>query len=517
MATTRTPRALPPAPRGQTEGGITTEFPQTYLQRVQGGVRAFVRGITPNSWFNPGQPIAEIAPDEPIRRNQYPVGYNYSYQPRMYEQISFYQLRALSNNYDLLRAVIETRKDQISRLPSKFRVIAKPGEPAAVHAKRNREDPRIPLVEQFFTRPDREHTFRAWQRAIVDQMLTIDAVSVLPRWRYDGFLYGFDVIDGATISPVIDDQGRTPVAPSPAYRQVIHGVPMRDLTAMDPTTISDQLMYCPRNYRPERFYGYPPVEQILMTINIALRRQLHQLEFYTDGTVPDVMIDMPEDWSEDQIRDFEVYWNSIMTGQTGERRKAKFLPNGSKVNWAKDWKLKDEMDDYIIRIVAYAFGVSPVALVKMVNRSSGSQISDDSKTEGLEPVQLWFSEDIMNPIIQEYMGFKDIEHVFMDAVRSKPLEQAQIDAIYLDRNVLLRSEVRTATGRDPLTQEQIDEEPKPPVDPNVEAGTGASGTKDKAGAKSPAQASRAGHPSPRTTDKDKGEGDRKSGGRDAGK
>jgi hypothetical protein len=118
----------------------------------------------------------------------------------------------------------------------------------------------------------------------------------------------------------------------------------------------------------------------------------------------------------------------------------------------------------------------------MVNRASGSQMSDDAKMEGLEPVQMWFSEDIMNPIIQEYIGFKDIEHVFMDAVRSKPLEQAQIHAIYLDRGILLGSEVRDDLGRDPLTQEQVDSEVDALPDADIEAGTGAAGTKDKAGA-----------------------------------
>ena len=488
------------------------DYPPSFISRSVSRVKQTIRGAY-FGWMTPGEPIAPVAPYEQPRRRDYPQGYNYSYTPRAYEQISFWQLRALANNYDLMRLIIETRKDQISRLPNRFRVIEQPGEPPEVHAKRNQQDKRIPLLEAFFKRPDREHTFRSWQRAVVDQMLTIDATTILPRWTLDGHLYGFDVLDGATISPTIDAQGRTPVPPDVAYRQIIHGVPMLDLMAMAPEIVSDQIMYCPRNYRPERVYGYSPVEQTLMTINIAIRRQLHQLEFYTEGSIPDAIIETPEGWSPDQIREFEMYWNSILTGQTGERRRAKFLEAGSKVNWTKDWLLKDEMDDYIIRVMCYAFGVSPIALVKMVNRAAGSQISDDSKMEGLEPVQLWFSQDIMNPIIQDYIGFKDIEHTFMDAVRSKPLEQAQINAIYYDRGVLLGSEIRADLGRDPLTQEQIDNEPKPAPDPDIQADTGAGGTKDRAG-----QQAGGGAPTPRSaprsTEKDKGNSPK---GTDAGK
>lgn len=516
---------------GAGTGGVPSRvtpppFAPSFLDRVQNGVRGFIRGVTGNTWFTPGQPIYEVAPAEPVRRQSYPVGYNYVYTPRAYENISFWQLRALSNNYDLIRILIETRKDQIARLPNNFRVTPLPGEPPDHHARRNREDKRIPLLQEFFKRPDREHTFHTWQRAIIDQQLTIDAVSILPRWKYDGHLYGFDVIDGATIAPTIDREGRRPIPPDPAYQQVIHGVPMRDLSAMDPTTVSDQLMYCPRNYRAERVYGYSPVEQIIMTINIALRRQLHQLEFYTEGTIPDAVIEMPDGWTSDEIIEFEKYWNSVMTGQTGERRKAKFVPAGSKVNFTKDWKLKDEMDDYIIRVAAYAFGVSPIALVKMVNRAAGQQISDDSRMEGLEPIQIWFTNDVMNPIIQEYIGFKDIEHIFGEVNRSKPLEQAQIDAIYLDRNVVLPSEIRVRSGMDPLTQEQVDEEVRPSPESQANdlmVASGAAGTKDKVGTRAgagggaaPSSGAAPPRKSPRMTPADQGLS-RKPGGADAGK
>lgn len=521
------PKTPPPAPTDRAalarlSGGKDADFSPSFISRVRDGVRYMIRGVdaTDSNWFTPGQPIAPVAPSgtEP-RRIDYPVGYNYVYTPRAYEQISAAQLRTLADSYDLMRLVIETRKDQVCRLPWRFRVKPKSDEPPNKHAERNREDPRIPLLEEFFKKPNRENTMRQWTRMLLEDMLVIDAASILPRWTNDGSIYGFDIIDGATISRVIDINGRTPIPPDVAYRQVIHGVPAVDLMAMSPKIVSTQLIYQPRNPRAHKVYGYPPVEQILMTVNIAIRRQLHQLEFYTEGSVPDCIIEMPEDWSEQQIKDFELYWNSILIGQTAERRHAKFLPAGSKYIATKDQILKDEMDDYIIRVVAYAFGVSPIALVKMVNRASGAQISDDSKAEGLEPIQLWFS-DIINIIVQDYCGFKDIEHVFGDATREKPLQQAQVNAIYLDREVITPTEVRQDLGRDPITQEEIELQPQAIIAQEaadadaamqVEAGTGAPGTKDKVTKSPGAPKPRSG---PRATAKDKGEAPT---GTDAGK
>lgn len=510
------------ATNARLQGGKDTDFSPSFIARVRDGVRYIIRGVdeTSANWFTPGQPIAPVAPDgtQP-RRIDYPVGFNYVYTPRAYEQISFAQLRQLSDGYDLMRLLIETRKDQLTRLPFRFRVVQKPEEPPNKHAERNRMDPRIPLLNEFMKKPDREHTFRTWLRAIVEDMLTIDAASILPRWTWDGSIYGFDVIDGATISRVVDINGRTPVPPDVAYRQVIHGVPAVDLMAMDPKNVSTQLIYYPRNVRPHKVYGYSPVEQVLMTINIALRRQLHQLEFYTDGTVPDCMVEMPDDWAEEQIKDFELYWNSILTGQTAERRRAKFLPAGSKVNWTKDWLLKDEMDDYIIRVMCYAFSVSPTALVKMVNRAAGATMADDAKAEGLEPMKQSIS-DLINIIIQDYCGYKDIEHVFGDANLQKPLESAQISAIYLDRDVITPTEVRADLGRDPITEEEIEMQSQAQVNKDqqleIEAGTGAPGTKDKV-TKQTEQTSGAPSPrgsGPRSTPAGRGE---KPSGADAGK
>ena len=48
--------------------------------------------------------------------------------------------------------------------------------------------------------------------------------------------------------------------------------------------------------RAHRVYGYSPVQQVLMTVNIALRRQMWQLDYYSEGSVPDALIGVPNSW-----------------------------------------------------------------------------------------------------------------------------------------------------------------------------------------------------------------------------
>jgi hypothetical protein len=89
-------------------------------------------------------------------------------------------------------------------------------------------------------------------------------------------------------------RGRTPDLPLPAYQQVLKGVPAVDYTR-------DELIYMPRNRRVNKVYGFSPVEQIVQTVNIAIRRSLYQLQYYTEGSTPDLLFACPPDWQMSQI------------------------------------------------------------------------------------------------------------------------------------------------------------------------------------------------------------------------
>ena len=93
------------------------------IQRVVAGLRYAISGVGPDNWFGPSQPAAPQAQAQAEGRAfDYPVGYNLRTRPRDGESITFEQLRALADGYDLLRLVIETRKASTSLLQRKLRV-----------------------------------------------------------------------------------------------------------------------------------------------------------------------------------------------------------------------------------------------------------------------------------------------------------------------------------------------------------------------------------------------------------
>ena len=255
--------------------GYVTPLPPSLFSRIATAARFAITGVAPQTWFGPLQPLQPMAPPEVKGRQfDYPFGANVSYTPRGSAAIGFAELRALADALPLLRAVIETRKDQIAGLNFSVRPRdpKNAGDDAAGRAK---------SALAFLARPDRRHAFAAWLRMLLEDMLVIDAAAIYPRFARDGSLYSLDVIDGATIFPLLGEDGRAPEPPDPAYQQVLHGVPAADFSTAE-------LMYLPRNVRAHRIYGMSPVEQIALTINIALRRDTATLEYYKAGTLPDL-------------------------------------------------------------------------------------------------------------------------------------------------------------------------------------------------------------------------------------
>src|ERR1700730_11800740 len=346
-------------------------------------------------WFAPLNPLSPIAPpDIAGRRFDFPSGYNLATRPRANEPVGFAELRGFADAYDLLRLVIETRKDQMER--QRWRI--RPRDPkfkrksAAVDADMST---RIAALENFFQKPDGVTRWKTWLRSLLEDMFVIDAATLYCQRTRSGQLFALQQLDGATIKRVIDDWGRTPqpyrtplplagegregewVFP-PAYQQVLKGMPAVNYSARD-------IIYRPRNVRAHRVYGYSPVQQVLMTVNIALRRQLWQLDYYSEGSIPDALIGVPQGWTPDQIKQFQDYWDTEFAGDLARRRRAKFVPGDTavKVHQTKEPEQKSDFDEWLARIICYAFSVPPQWAVKLMNRATADNQSAQSEEEGL--------------------------------------------------------------------------------------------------------------------------------------
>jgi len=114
-------------------------------------------------------------------------------------------------------------------------------------------------------------------------------------------------------------------------------------------------------------FGRSPVEQIVITITTAMRRSFAQLEYFREGNQPDAVFGLPETWSPDKVQQFQDYWDSVYSGNLANRRRMKFIPSGtgSRYTALKEPPLKNEFDEWLVRIVCAAFNYSPSAFVSL--------------------------------------------------------------------------------------------------------------------------------------------------------
>lgn len=426
-------------------------------------------------WFGPLQPMKPIAPPEVAGRAlDYVPGYNLTTQPRFQEPVDFATLRALADAYDPLRLVIERRKDQMCRLPWTIRAKHEGGRRPKASSLPASTRERIGDIAAFFRHPDYEMTFRAWLRALLEDLFVIDAPTLYCERTAYGQLTGLRVIDGATIKRVIDDWGRTPrplrwtghpfvwngkevtagnyaslgfkvdggLIYPPAYQQILKGLPAVSLSTRD-------LYYRPFNLRSGHLYGYSQCEQITTSVSIAMRRALHQLEYYREGNMPEGLFSLPSSWTPDQVQRFQDYWDTLHTGNLSQRRRMKFIA-GDKGSYVplKEPPLKTEFDEWLVRIVCFAFSYPPTAFVHLANRSIAEEHAERSEEEGLQPVKQW-TADLCNEIIECEFGETEIEFAWVEEDEIDQKKQAEILTSYVDAGVMSLNEARDRIGEEP--------------------------------------------------------------------
>lgn len=193
-----------------------------------------------------------------------------------------------------------------------------------------------------------------------------------------------------------------------------------------------------------------PVEQILTTVSIALRRQLFLLDYYMEGNIPDAICGLPETWTPDQIRSYQTWWDSYFEGNLAKRRRMKFVPGTASKNYTptKEPELKNEFDEWLIKIICYAFSVSPQPFIKQMNRSSSQTQKQISQEEGLEPIKLWVKTLIDEILVQEF-GADDLEFAWAEGDDLDPAVQATILSTLTSKGILRINEARVKLGLDP--------------------------------------------------------------------
>jgi hypothetical protein len=439
--------------------------------------------------FGPGNPIipGAINPINPLtgrpepRRYEYQVAQNINIVPT--RLVPFSTLRDAGDSIDILRRCIEVTKSKMNGLDFDIVLGADASEKIAAESggdhvramakAREKYTDEINRLREFWENPDKAngYTWQDWINIAIEDILVIDALAIYPQPTVGGDLYGFQILDGSTIKPLIDDRGMRPMSPNAAFQQILYGFPRSEFAATeeDPKAdgefTADQLAYLVRNRRSTTVYGFSPVERALPLADIYLRRQQWIRAEYTDGVMPELMFTTDEDWgtNPDLLLAYERILNDDLAGQTEQRKRARLLPKGLTpiVNEGYGEKFKDTLDDYLVTSICGHFGVQPAEIGFSPKGGLGGAGFSEGQAEngealGIGPLSNWISKQLTN-LSYTYLGMpRELEFKLMTSQRMDTEENARKNQIEVTSAGKSVNERRSELGLPLLDTPQAD-------------------------------------------------------------
>lgn len=389
-----------------------------------------IQGMTNTGNMGPGTPITpsrgySVRP----RATDYPAGVNISTQSRRaWGRTGYDVLRELMRAYDIAQMCKNHKIDELRSMEPLL---------TPMDGFKGDGESAVAAARAAIAFPDREHAWDEWLSLWLDNLLTFDSGPLYRRRNKFGQIIGLEIVDGSTIYPLVDEHGRRPQAPAPAYQQVIKGQASVDFTAEDMT----YARFRPQTDSP---FGMAPLESIMMTVNTDMRLQWHFLQMFTAGNIPGGFMEAPPDLSSpDQINEFQDYWNSLYDGDQESKHKIVFVPAGSKFHQTVPDTFDPEFPKYLAIKVAGAFGVVPqdLGLTDDVNRATGETQTDTQFRVNTLP---WvrFVESILTRYLQHDLGLPVQLKLNTGRDKEDRLTEAQAWKLYIESGMASADEGR---------------------------------------------------------------------------
>lgn len=349
-------------------------FALTRIGATLAGKRDAFTGVL----FAPGMPLQPVQPEPTPRRWQYPTAYNLTWQPRrdIPGLYPFETLRTLAKRHPLASLCIRRRGEQALALRGGYVAKQKKDQAAAQGD--------CDALNAWMATPDKEGQLPMgiWLQQLVREVFEVDAPAVYARPARGGGVASLEVIDGATLKPLIDDRGRTV-----AYQQVLYGLALsqflgRPVQAGEEQVTGEyeagEIWYTPFTSSVGSPYGRPAMEDLIELANTYLQKIDFDLKHFTDGNVPAALgVFDGQVLDVDQVAAFEANFNAEVAGDVARGSRIKFIPFPVKIERMAELstggRYETAFEERNVRIVSAHYGLNPSELgfTESVNRSTG--------------------------------------------------------------------------------------------------------------------------------------------------
>lgn len=314
------------------------------------------------------------------------------------------QLRTLAVNCDVVANAVQLRIDQVRATPLQVLPVDGLDESEA--------QSEIEQAQEFLaTTGGLGGPGVTWQEFIcsgVYDLLTVGALAGYRRANKRGGMFAFELVDAATIKPLLTPGGWPPQPPDFAFEQynLSSGQKVGQFTA-------DELRYVRYNSALTSRFGRSPTENVLVAILQYLAYDAWNLSWATDGDADFSYWEVPSEWSVQQIEEFTAFINSLNAAMAGKQAMAtKPIPAGPKR--VKERPIKEASFEktqvHLVRRIARAFGLNASVLgfegaqYKVTQEGSEKQ----AVLWGADVTKLLLS-DLLTDILQDDLGLTKVK------------------------------------------------------------------------------------------------------------
>lgn len=389
------------------------------------------------------------AMNDPLRWRSYT-------DPRMrpYKIVTVDTLRTLAQSYDVLAACIAHLKDQVIKTDLKIGPKNDKDKSPATAAQ-------IAEAQAFFDvfggLGGNGTTRLEFEGRWLDDLIIVGASALFMEYQTvgstaDGAPDRVIAIDASTIRPLITQFGFDPDDNADAYAQVVMGREVARFKRRD--LMYQGLPIFAQTYTP---YFLSAVELLILIVMTALKSDEWNRTWLTDGNVPDMMVQVPTEWTPDQIREYAAYFDALLSGSAKDRHKAKVVPAGVHGSQQSrkdadfqqfDWWLRDR--------TCSMMGVSPVSIgYSSQTYKSAEEGAMQGTTDNRVAQLLIFRRTVYNEICRRkgWDAIKVSDHEPDSEEASKRAERHQVE---IQSGQRTPNECRVEDGLDTLPDDGAD-------------------------------------------------------------
>lgn len=369
---------------------------------------------------------------------------------RPYSLLTVDSLRRLAETYDVLASCNAHLKDQVLRTP--LYITAKDDKDKSEKTIKDLAAARVFFDTEGGLGGLEDSRFD-FEGKWLDDLLVIGAAALLPNYqtvgaKVDGSPDEVLVIDASTIRPLVTPYGFSPDIQDDVYEQYVQGQMMCGFTR-------DELIYrgLPIFGRTHTPYFTSATELLAVVVMTALKSDEWNRTWLTDGNVPDSLIQVPKEWTPDQISDYAEYFDALLSGNSSMRHKAKVVPEGvhGSAQSRKEADFQAFMEWLRDRACSLS-GVNPASIGFHGRQYKDSQENAAASTRDNRVAMLLLFRNALYTDICRRKGWATIHVTEQQTDAEDAKTKAERHEIELRSGVSTPNEIRQQMGRDPYPE-----------------------------------------------------------------